>query len=180
MSKTRLFRKHEKNIRKQEKTADRREPNQKEKTRITIHERNDDPKARLAYYRTHGLTNCGDYPGGDAAFVRDVFSGEYRDSGFCEVPLKREDYYVLKCMLDGKFVPELDFFCEFRPRACITNIFSMRNGINILVNLLPGQENPFLADMRYCEFDVREYCSHNPFLENDLEEKYEDVYGNNE
>lgn len=47
----------------------------------------------------------------------------------------------------------------------------MRNGINILVNLLPGQENPFLADMRYCEFDVREYCSHNPFEESILEEK---------
>ena len=27
---------------------------------------------RLAYYRSHGLTNCSDYPGGDAAFVRDV------------------------------------------------------------------------------------------------------------
>ena len=29
-------------------------------------------KDRLAYYRSHGLDNCADYPGGDEAFERDV------------------------------------------------------------------------------------------------------------
>ena len=33
---------------------------------------------RLAYYRSHGLTDCSDYPGGDAAFERDVLAGDQR------------------------------------------------------------------------------------------------------
>lgn len=170
MSKKKLFGKYAKNAGEMERAVDGRKPEQKEKPPIVIHERNKDPRARLAYYRAHGLTNCDGYPGGDAAFVRDVLSGEHRDSGFCEAPLKREDYYVLKYMLDGRFVPDFDFFWEFHPRACMEHLFCFRHGIQIQINLLPGQENPFLADMRYCEFDVREYCSHDPW-ENELEEK---------
>lgn len=108
---------------------------------------------------------------GDATFERDVLSGEHRDSGFCEAPLKREDYYVLKHMLDGRFNPEFDFFCEFHPRACIEYLFCYRHGIQIEITLLPGQEDPYWADMKYCEFDTREYCSHNPYEESNLEEE---------
>lgn len=141
------------------------------KTGSIIIRENENPKARLEYYRAHGLTNCDDYPGGDAAFEHDVLSGQYRDRRFCEAPLKREDYYVLKYMLDGKFNPELDFFLEFSVRACIINIFCFKNGIDILVSLLPGQENPYIADMKYCDFDLREYYSQNPFFTEDLKEK---------
>lgn len=77
----------------------------------------------------------------------------------------------LKYMLDGKFNPELDFFLEFSVRACIINIFCFKNGIDILVSLLPGQENPYIADMKYCDFDLREYYSPNPFFTEDLKEK---------
>ncbi|MCI9021696.1 MAG: hypothetical protein HFH32_13365 [Eubacterium sp.] len=85
--------------------------------------------------------------------------------------MKREDYYVLKYMLDGRFNPEFDFFCEFHPRACIEYLFCYRHGIQIEITLLPGQEDPYWADMKYCEFDTREYCSHNPYEESNLEEE---------
>ena len=50
---------------------------------------------RLAYYRSHGLTNCSDYPGGDAAFVRDVLSGDQREEHRpFTFDMKQEDAYI--------------------------------------------------------------------------------------
>lgn len=53
---------------------------------------------RLAYYRSHGLTDCRDYPGGDAQFEKDVLSGEHRHASVTLEPLGREDAYIIKCI----------------------------------------------------------------------------------
>jgi len=69
---------------------------------------------RLAYYRSHGLTDCSDYPGGDAAFERDVLAGNQREERhpFTFI-LKREDEYIYKCIEDGRFKIDWDFRHHF-------------------------------------------------------------------
>ena len=57
---------------------------------------------RLQYYRAHGLTDCADYPGGDAQFEADVLSGLYHDEQVEEGEPKREDAYVIQAMWDGR------------------------------------------------------------------------------
>lgn len=69
-----------------------------------------DAKERLAYYRSHGLDCCDDYPGGDAAFERDVLAGDQREEREYNFELKREDAYIMKCMENGKFKFD-DKFC---------------------------------------------------------------------
>lgn len=64
---------------------------------------------RLVYYRSHGLVDCNDYPGGDEAFERDVLSGEQREEMFCHFEFKREDAYIYKCIENGKFAVDFDF-----------------------------------------------------------------------
>lgn len=56
-------------------------------------------KERLAYYRSHGLADCSDYPGGDAAFNRDVLAGDQRQEKVFTFDTKREDTYIIKSML---------------------------------------------------------------------------------
>lgn len=69
---------------------------------------------RLAYYRSHGLTDCSDYPGGDSAFVRDVLAGDQREEHHpFTFNLKREDDYICKCLKDGRFRADLDFRSHF-------------------------------------------------------------------
>lgn len=69
---------------------------------------------RLAYYRSHGLDDCSDYPGGDAAFVRDVLAGDQREERRpFTFELKREDAYICKCLQDGRFRADLDFRSHF-------------------------------------------------------------------
>lgn len=69
---------------------------------------------RLAYYRSHGLTDCSDYPGGDAAFERDVLAGDQREERRpFTFDLKREDAYICKCLKDGRFRADLDFRGHF-------------------------------------------------------------------
>lgn len=69
---------------------------------------------RLAYYRSHGLTDCSDYPGGDSAFVRDVIAGDQREERRpFTFELKREDAYICKCLQDGRFRADLDFRSHF-------------------------------------------------------------------
>lgn len=71
-------------------------------------------KERLAYYRSHGLSDCSDYPGGDAAFERDVLSGDQREEHrLYNFDLKREDAYICKCLVDGRFKVDLDFRRHF-------------------------------------------------------------------
>lgn len=71
-------------------------------------------EVRLAYYRSHGLDNCSDYPGGDEAFERDVLSGKQRDeSTSFSFDMKQEDAYIYKCLENGRFVPEFDFYHMF-------------------------------------------------------------------
>ena len=69
---------------------------------------------RLAYYRSHGLSDCSDYPGGDAAFERDVLAGNQREERhpFTFI-LKREDEYIYKCIEDGRFKIDWDFRHHF-------------------------------------------------------------------
>ena len=69
---------------------------------------------RLAYYRSHGLTDCSDYPGGDSAFVRDVLAGDQREEHrLFTFDLKREDAYIYKCIEDGRFKIDWDFRHHF-------------------------------------------------------------------
>lgn len=69
---------------------------------------------RLAYYRSHGLSDCSDYPGGDTAFVRDVLAGDQREERRpFTFELKREDAYICKCLQDGRFLADLDFRSHF-------------------------------------------------------------------
>lgn len=75
-----------------------------------------DPEKRLEYYRSHGLTDCFDYPGGDEAFERDVLSGEQRDEGIYYGPFKNEDAYIIQCMRDGRFQFDPDFTTLFYVR----------------------------------------------------------------
>lgn len=70
-------------------------------------------KERLAYYRSHGLADCSDYPGGDAAFKRDVLAGDQRQEKDFTFNTKREDTYILKCLKDGRFKPDVDFTRSF-------------------------------------------------------------------
>lgn len=70
-------------------------------------------KERLAYYRSHGLTDCSDYPGGDAAFKRDVLAGDQRQEKDFTFETKHEDTYILKCLKDGRFKPDADFTRSF-------------------------------------------------------------------
>lgn len=66
-----------------------------------IHHTNEE---RLFYYRSHGLTSCDDYPGGDARFEADVLSGAYHDEDGDMDELPREDVYIVGKMLDGTFL----------------------------------------------------------------------------
>lgn len=78
---------------------------------------------RLAYYRSHGLTNCSDYPGGDAAFVRDVLSGDQREEHRPFMfDMKQEDSYICRCIECGRFKIDLDFRMHFRmhPKVILT------------------------------------------------------------
>ena len=69
---------------------------------------------RLAYYRSHGLTDCSDYPGGDAAFERDVLAGNQREERHpFTFDMKREDTYIYKCIEDGRFKIDWDFRRHF-------------------------------------------------------------------
>lgn len=65
---------------------------------------------RLAYYRSHGLDRCDDYPGGDAQFEADVLSGLYHNSpDDWEDDPKKEDAYVIARLEDGRFQVDLGF-----------------------------------------------------------------------
>lgn len=88
---------------------------------------------RLAYYRSHGLDRCDDYPGGDAQFEEDVLSGEFHANEWSDDPLKREDEYIVKCMYNGRFRFGIDFR-DYTRHACVRSAFranSERNGIVI-------------------------------------------------
>lgn len=80
-----------------------------------------DSEKRLAYYRSHGLGYCGDYPGGDKVFEQDVLSGDQRDECVCYGDLKREDAYIIEKLHDNTFKPEHDFVVWFgmRPRVLL-------------------------------------------------------------
>ena len=67
-------------------------------------------KDRLDYYRTHGLSDCKDYPGGDTQFQLDVLSGQFHDSTVTDTPMKKEDQYIQTKMYSGllKFGPEFN------------------------------------------------------------------------
>ena len=80
-------------------------------------------KERLAYYRSHGLSDCSDYPGGDAAFVRDVLSGDQREEHRPFMfDMKQEDSYICRCIECGRFKIDLDFRMHFRmhPKVILT------------------------------------------------------------
>lgn len=80
-------------------------------------------KERLAYYRSHGLSDCSDYPGGDAAFVRDVLSGDQREEHRpFTFDMKQEDAYICRCIECGRFKIDLDFRMHFRmhPKVIVT------------------------------------------------------------
>lgn len=64
---------------------------------------------RLRYYRTHGLDNCDDYPGGDNQFEQDVLSGRYHDNLSTDRLPSREDAYIVDKMNDGTFKFSVDF-----------------------------------------------------------------------
>lgn len=68
---------------------------------------------RLAYYRSHGLADCSDYPGGDETFERDVLSGEQREEKDFHFEFKNEDAYIYKCVENGKFKVDRDFGLSF-------------------------------------------------------------------
>ena len=69
---------------------------------------------RLAYYRSHGLTDCSDYPGGDSAFEKDVLAGDQREEHrLFTFDMKREDTYIYKCIEDGRFKIDWDFRRHF-------------------------------------------------------------------
>ena len=80
---------------------------------------------RLAYYRSHGLAVCDDYPGGDAAFERDVLSGEQREERDFTFELKREDAYIYKCLEDGQLVPEIDFLTTFHMHPKVRDVVEL-------------------------------------------------------
>lgn len=89
---------------------------------------------RLAYYRSHGLDHCSDYPGGDEAFERDVLSGKQRDESFpFSFDMKLEDAYIYNCLENGRFVPELDFYDTFvlhpKIRFICRNVYSKLYGL---------------------------------------------------
>lgn len=81
-----------------------------------------DSEKRLAYYGSHGLVNCNDYPGGDAVFARDVLAGDQREE-HCPFTfnLKREDAYICKCLKNLRFLPDLDFrqHCYMHPKVAL-------------------------------------------------------------
>lgn len=78
---------------------------------------------RLAYYRSHGLDHCSDYPGGDEAFERDVLSGDKREEGLnFSFDMKPEDDYICKCLQSGRFVPETDFTHYFKVHPKIYDV----------------------------------------------------------
>lgn len=64
---------------------------------------------RLVYYRSHGLADCSDYPGGDAQFEKDVLSGKHHMRDLAEGSLLREDQYVYDKMYDGTFLFDSNF-----------------------------------------------------------------------
>ena len=70
-------------------------------------------KERLAYYRSHGLSDCSDYPGGDRAFERDVLSGEQREEKGFHFEFKNEDAYIYKCIENGRFKVDREFGLSF-------------------------------------------------------------------
>ena len=71
---------------------------------------------RLAYYRSHGLTDCSDYPGGDAQFEKDVLSGEYRHEKPVLEPIGREDAYIIKCLKTGRLKVDWAEFWKYGVR----------------------------------------------------------------
>ena len=85
---------------------------------------------RLAYYRSHGLAVCDDYPGGDAAFERDVLAGDQREERDFTFDLKREDDYIYKCLEDGRFIPEIDFLTIFHMHP------KVRDGVELVCGRL--------------------------------------------
>lgn len=82
---------------------------------------------RLAYYRSHGLDRCDDYPGGDAAFEMDVLSGLYHCHGFPGGSPGREDAYVLARMADGRFRFDGGFIKYCRSAAMIEAFYARAN-----------------------------------------------------
>lgn len=65
---------------------------------------------RLAYYRSHGLDKCDDYPGGDSQFEADVLSGLYHNTHEDrDVAPKREDAYIIARLNDGRFQVDPNF-----------------------------------------------------------------------
>lgn len=96
-------------------------------------------KERLAYYRSHGLDDCSDYPGGDSAFVRDVLAGDQREEHHLfTFDLKREDAYIYKCLKDGRFRADLDFRSHFymHPKVVLAleDLACFKNSLNLLTN----------------------------------------------
>lgn len=94
---------------------------------------------RLAYYRSHGLAECADYPGGDAAFAADVLAG---DPDPRDRESRKEDGYVVARMDDGRFAFDKDFIAYGLswPVACAFRRNASRRGIMIGGSGAPPRE----------------------------------------
>lgn len=88
---------------------------------------------RLAYYRSHGLTGCDDYPGGDSRFEADVLSGAFHDEYGVMADAPKEDAYIVRKLLDGTFL--LDFkFLEYGD-----NLVVQRTAESVLKRVRPDR-----------------------------------------
>lgn len=109
---------------------------------------------RLAYYRSHGLDKCDDYPGGDAQFEADVLSGEQRIEGVTLESLGREDAYIIDRMKDGRFRYGSDF-CDFKMRPEVNLAYeenAHKNGFVVHVyysSSTPGQHRQDVLSGKY-------------------------------
>lgn len=115
------------------------------------------PEERLAYYRSHGLVHCGDYPGGDKQFERDVLSGEQRDEGIYYGGLKHEDAYVIQAMKDKRFVPDHEFIIRFNVRPHVKLAYWDYVGFrgDAVVSFdYPGGYERFRKDVLGCEYGL--------------------------
>lgn len=94
------------------------------------------PEERLAYYRSHGLVNCDDYPGGDKQFELDVLSGAQRDESIYYGDMKNEDAYIIKTIQDGRFKLDDDFRIHFTMRPHV--MLAVYDALDVRMNYLGG------------------------------------------
>ena len=113
---------------------------------------------RLAYYRSHGLSDCSDYPGGDAQFASDVLSGAQRDEDSAAMgPLGNEDAYVISMMEDGKFAYDADFVrFPCRPEVLLAYYENgARCHVHLPPHIYPGGLPRFRLDVGSGEYAKR-------------------------